>query len=209
MKNSEVIVGVGTDVGKTIVAAIRTKLTNFTYWKPIQAGTQAQTDTERIVQLLDGNVRVKSEKFQLTTPVSPHLAAEIDGVTIDLSDLALNDAAFEHVIEGAGGIYVPINSVGVTYVDVLKMWDLSVIVVSMHYLGSINHTLLTLNALKMNNISVKGVVFVGDENSSTESCIQLHFPNIKFHRINKTVDVNPEFIKNEAERWKLNESWYI
>ena len=209
MKNSEVIVGVGTDVGKTIVAAIRTKLTNFTYWKPIQAGTQAQTDTERIVQLLDGNVRVKSEKFQLTTPVSPHLAAEIDGVTIDLSDLALNDAAFEHVIEGAGGIYVPINSVGVTYVDVLKMWDLSVIVVSMHYLGSINHTLLTLNALKMNNISVKGVVFVGDENSSTESCIQLHFPNIKFHRINKTVDVNPEFIKNEVERWKLNESWYI
>ncbi len=209
MKNSEIIVGVGTDVGKTIVAAIRTKLTNFTYWKPIQAGTQAQTDTERIVQLLDGNVRVKSEKFQLTTPVSPHLAAEIDGVTIDLSDLALNDAAFEHVIEGAGGIYVPINSVGVTYVDVLKMWDLSVIVVSMHYLGSINHTLLTLNALKMNNISVKGVVFVGDENSSTESCIQLHFPNIKFHRINKTVDVNPEFIKNEVERWKLNESWYI
>ena len=191
MKNSEIIVGVGTDVGKTIVAAIRTKLTNFTYWKPIQAGTQAQTDTERIVQLLDGNVRVKSEKFQLTTPVSPHLAAEIDGVTIDLSDLALNDAAFEHVIEGAGGIYVPINSVGVTYVDVLKMWDLSVIVVSMHYLGSINHTLLTLNALKMNNISVKGVVFVGDENSSTESCIQLHFPNIKFHIINKTVDVNP------------------
>ena len=209
MKNSEVIVGVGTDVGKTIVAAIRTKLTNFTYWKPIQAGTQPQTDTERIVQLLDGNVRVKSEKFQLTTPVSPHLAAEIDGVTIDLSDLALNDAAFEHVIEGAGGIYVPINSVGATYVDVLKMWDLPVVVVSMHYLGSINHTLLTLNALKMNNISVKGVVFVGDENSSTESCIQLHFPNIKFHRINKTVDVNPEFIKNEAERWKLNESWYI
>ena len=209
MKNSEIIVGVGTDVGKTIVAAIRTKLTNFTYWKPIQAGTQAQTDTERIVQLLDGNVRVKSEKFQLTTPVSPHLAAEIDGVTIDLSDLALNDAAFEHVIEGAGGIYVPINSVGVTYVDVLKMWDLSVIVVSMHYLGSINHTLLTLNALKMNNISVKGVVFVGDENSSTESCIQLHFPNIKYHRINKAVDVNSEFIKNEVERWKLNESWYI
>lgn len=209
MKNSEVIVGVGTDVGKTIVAAIRTKLTNFTYWKPIQAGTQPQTDTERIVQLLDGNVRVKSEKFQLTTPVSPHLAAEVDGVTIDLSDLALNDAAFEHVIEGAGGIYVPINSVGVTYVDVLKMWDLPVIVVSMHYLGSINHTLLTLNALKMNNISVTGVVFVGDENSSTESCIQLHFPNIKFHRINKAVDVNSEFIKNEVERWKLNESWYI
>lgn len=209
MKNSEVIVGVGTDVGKTIVAAIRTKLTNFTYWKPIQAGTQPQTDTERIVQLLEGDLKVKREKFKLTTPVSPHLAAEVDGVTIDLSDLALNDAAFEHVIEGAGGIYVPINGVGATYVDVLKMWDLSVIVVSMHYLGSINHTLLTLNALKMNNISVKGVVFVGDENSSTESCIQLHFPNIKFHRINKAVDVNSEFIKNEVERWKLNESWYI
>ena len=201
MKNSEVIVGVGTDVGKTIVAAIRTKLTNFTYWKPIQAGTQPQTDTERIVQLLEGDLKVKPEKFKLTTPVSPHLAAEID--------LALNDAAFEHVIEGAGGIYVPINGMGATYVDVLKMWDLSVIVVSMHYLGSINHTLLTLNALKMNNISVKGVVFVGDENSSTESCIQLHFPNIKFHRINKAVDVNSEFIKNEVERWKLNESWYI
>ncbi len=209
MKNSEIIVGVGTDVGKTIVAAIRTKLTNFTYWKPIQAGTQPQTDTERIVQLLEGDLKVKREKFKLTTPVSPHLAAEIDGLAIELSDLALNDAAFEHVIEGAGGIYVPINGVGATYVDVLKMWDLSVIVVSMHYLGSINHTLLTLNALKMNNISVTGVVFVGDENSSTESCIQLHFPNIKFHRINKAVDVNSEFIKNEVERWKLNESWYI
>ena len=209
MKNSEVIVGVGTDVGKTIVAAIRTKLTNFTYWKPIQAGTQPHTDTERIVQLLEGDLIVKREKFKLTTPVSPHLAAEIDGLTIELSDLTLNEAAFEHVIEGAGGIYVPINSVGDTYLDILKMWELSVIVVSMHYLGSINHTLLTLNALKMNNISIKGVVFVGDENSSTESCVQLHFPNIKFHRINRAVDVNSEFIKNEVERWKLNESWYI
>ena len=209
MKNSEVIVGVGTDVGKTIVAAIRTKLTNFTYWKPIQAGTQPHTDTERIVQLLEGDLLVKREKFKLTTPVSPHLAAEIDGLTIELSDLALNEAAFEHVIEGAGGIYVPINSVGDTYLDILKMWELPVIVVSMHYLGSINHTLLTLNALKMNNIYIKGVVFVGDENSSTESCVQLHFPNIKFHRINRAVDVNSEFIKNEVERWKLNESWYI
>ena len=209
MKNSEVIVGVGTDVGKTIVAAIRTKLTNFTYWKPIQAGTQPHTDTERIVQLLEGDLIVKREKFKLTTPVSPHLAAEIDGLTIELSDLTLNEAAFEYVIEGAGGIYVPINSVGDTYLDILKMWELSVIVVSMHYLGSINHTLLTLNALKMNNISIKGVVFVGDENSSTESCVQLHFPNIKFHRINRAVDVNSEFIKNEVERWKLNESWYI
>ena len=209
MKNSEVIVGVGTDVGKTIVAAIRTKLTNFTYWKPIQAGTQPHTDTERIIQLLEGNLLVKREKFKLTTPVSPHLATEIDGLTIELSDLALNEAAFEHVIEGAGGIYVPINSVGDTYLDILKMWELPVIVVSMHYLGSINHTLLTLNVLKMNNISIKGVVFVGDENSSTESCVQLHFPNIKFHRINRAVDVNSEFIKNEVERWKLNESWYI
>ena len=209
MKNSEVIVGVGTDVGKTIVAAICTKLTNFTYWKPIQAGTQPYTDNERIVQLLEGDLLVKREKFKLTTPVSPHLAAEIDGLTIELSDLALNEAAFEHVIEGAGGIYVPINSVGDTYLDILKMWELPVIVVSMHYLGSINHTLLTLNVLKMNNISIKGVVFVGDENSSTESCVQLHFPNIKFHRINRAVDVNSEFIKNEVERWKLNESWYI
>ena len=209
MKNSEVIVGVGTDVGKTIVAAIRTKLTNFTYWKPIQAGTQPHTDTERIVQLLEGDLIVKREKFKLTTPVSPHLAAEIDGLTIELSDLTLNEAAFEHVIEGAGGIYVPINSVGDTYLDILKMWELPVVVVSMHYLGSINHTLLTLNALKMNNISIKGVVFVGDENSSTESCVQLHFPNIKFHRINRAVDVNSEFIKNEVERWELNESWYI
>ena len=209
MKNSEVIVGVGTDVGKTIVAAIRTKLTNFTYWKPIQAGTQPQTDTERVIQLLEENVQVKTEKFKLNTPVSPHLAAEIDGVTIELSDLALNEAAFNHVIEGAGGIYVPINNIGDTYLDVLKTWELPVIVVSMHYLGSINHTLLTLNALKMNNISVKGVVFVGDENSSTESCIRWHFPSLIFHRINKAVDVNPEFIKNEVERWKLNQSWYI
>jgi dethiobiotin synthetase len=89
------------------------------------------------------------------------------------------------------------------------MWELPVIVVSMHCLGSINHTLLTLNALKTNNISIKGVVFVGDENSSNESCVQSHFPNLKFHRINRVVDVNSEFIKNEVERCKLNESWYI
>lgn len=159
--------------------------------------------------MLERDLLVKREKFKLTTPVSPHLAAEIDGLTFELYVLALEEAAFEHVIECTGGIYVPINSIGVTYLDVLKMWELPVIVVSMHYLGSINHTLLTLNALKMNNISIKGVVFVGDENSSTESCVQSHFPNLKFHRINRAVDVNSEFIKNEVERWKLNESWYI
>ncbi|NDF60541.1 MAG: dethiobiotin synthase [Crocinitomicaceae bacterium] len=207
MNTSHVVVGIGTDVGKTIVSALLVKLSGFTYWKPIQAGVYPNTDSERIGQLLKGKVQLKKELHIFNTPASPHLAASIDGVELKPSDFLLKEEFEGHIIEGAGGICVPLNNHGLTYLDVLEMWQLPVVVVSMHYLGSINHTLLTLNSLQQRNIPTKGVVFVGEENPSTESVIKLHYPRLKYHRVNKSSVINEDFLEEEVLRWKLNENW--
>ena len=207
MNTSQVVVGIGTDVGKTVVSALLVKLTGFTYWKPVQAGVFPSTDSERIRQLLKGKVQIKKELHIFNTPASPHLAASIDGVEIKPNDFLLKKELEGHIIEGAGGIYVPLNNQGLTYLDVLVMWQLPVVVVSMHYLGSINHTLLTLNSLQQRNVPIKGIVFVGEENLATESVIQSHFPRLKCHRVNKSSFLNEAFLSEEILRWKLNENW--
>lgn len=164
------ITGIGTDVGKTIASAIITEALEADYWKPIQAGDVETSDSHKIKQYISNTkTQLFPNSYLLNTPASPHLAAELDGVVIDLEKIQEPITQNHLVIEGAGGLYVPLNDTD-TIADLIKP-DYKVIVVSRHYLGSINHTLLTIEALKQRNIDIAGIVFNGNELPSTEDII--------------------------------------
>lgn len=164
--------GIGTDVGKTIVAAILTEALQADYWKPIQCGSLELTDTERVKRLVESYHSVfHPEAYLLRTPASPHYAAEIENTKIQWGKLRLPETNNTLVIEGAGGILVPFNFKGETMLDMAKNWNTEVVVVSRNYLGSINHTLLTLRVLQDSGVKVLGIVFNGESNPSTEDVI--------------------------------------
>lgn len=192
-----VISGIGTEVGKTVVSAIVSEALQATYWKPVQAGELNDTDSHK-VERLTSNVRVLPELFQLNEPLSPHAAAEIDGVELNISSFILPNVATNLVIEGAGGILVPINKNGLLYADVFQKWNLPVIIVSRHYLGSINHSLLTAEVLKNRGIKIAGWIFVGDENKTTESIILKITGIPMIARIPMVDKVTKEFVSEQA-----------
>jgi dethiobiotin synthetase len=164
------ITGTSTDVGKTIASAIIVEALQADYWKPIQAGDLEHSDTHK-VQALVSNTQSQfhPNSYALQTPASPHLAAAKDGITIDLNQIQEPATTNHLVIEGAGGILVPLNETQ-SVVDLIQP-DYKVIVVSRHYLGSINHTLLTIEALQNRKIFIAGIVFSGEENTSSEQII--------------------------------------
>lgn len=164
------ITGIGTDVGKTIAAAIVTEALEADYWKPIQAGDLDNSDTHKIRKYISNSkTTFHANSYALQTPASPHLAADLDNVVIDLKKVKEPKTKNHLVIEGAGGIFVPLNNTD-TIIDLIQP-DYKVIVVSRHYLGSINHTLLTIEALQNRKISIAGIIFNGDENKATEEII--------------------------------------
>ncbi|MBP6040857.1 MAG: dethiobiotin synthase [Flavobacterium sp.] len=164
------ITGISTDVGKTIASAIIVEALQADYWKPIQAGDLDHSDTHKVQSLVSNKQsHFHSNSYALQTPASPHLAAAIDGITIAMNQFQEPKTNNHLVIEGAGGILVPLNETQ-SVVDLIQP-DYKVIVVSRHYLGSINHTLLTIEALQNRKIQVAGIIFSGDENTSSESII--------------------------------------
>lgn len=164
------ITGIGTDVGKTIAAAIVTEALEADYWKPIQAGDLENSDTHKVKKYISNSTTFfHPNSHALKTPASPHYAAEVDGVTIDLKKIKEPKTQNHLVIEGAGGILVPLNDKDCV-VDLIQK-DYQVIVISRHYLGSINHTLTTIESLQNRNISIAGIIFNGDENKATEEII--------------------------------------
>ena len=164
------VTGISTDVGKTVVSAIITQALAADYWKPIQAGDLNNSDTHKIkAYVSNSKTTFFKNSYALNTPASPHLAAEIDGVTIDVQKIIEPKTENHLVIEGAGGLFVPLNDTE-TIADLIKP-DYKVIVVSRHYLGSINHALLTIEALINRNITVAGIIFNGEKNEATEAII--------------------------------------
>ena len=164
------ITGIGTDVGKTIASAIVVEALEADYWKPIQAGDIDNSDSHKIQRYISNDKTViHNNSYKLNTPASPHYAAEVDGTKIELAKIIEPKTSNNFVIEGAGGILVPLNDSDCV-IDLIQK-EYKTIVVSRHYLGSINHTLLTIEALKTRNISVAGIIFSGDENKSTEEII--------------------------------------
>ena len=164
------ITGISTDVGKTITSAIVVEALEADYWKPVQAGDLDNSDTHKVrSQISNSKSQFYPNSYQLNTPASPHLAAEIDGIKIDLKQIQEPKTENHLVIEGAGGIFVPLNEKD-SIIDLIQP-DYKVIVVSRHYLGSINHTLLTIEAIQNRAFKVAGIIFSGSENKSTESLI--------------------------------------
>lgn len=164
------VTGISTDVGKTIASAIITEALEADYWKPIQAGDLTNCDTKKVEKLVS-NVKSKfhPNSFALQTPMSPHAAAEIDDITIDIKKIVTPKTNNHLVIEGAGGLLVPINN-NDTILDIIKP-NYKVIVVSRHYLGSINHTLLTVEMLKTKGYDI-AIIFSGEPHKSTEDIIK-------------------------------------
>ncbi|MFC4816524.1 dethiobiotin synthase [Flavobacterium sp. GCM10023249] len=164
------ITGIGTDVGKTIASAVVVEALEADYWKPVQAGDLDYSDTHKIKQYVANDKSYfHKNSYELNTPASPHLAAKLDNIEIELNKIKEPITENHLVIEGAGGVLVPLNETDCV-IDLIQP-DYKVIVVSRHYLGSINHTLLTIEALKSRKIEVGGIIFNGDKNASTESII--------------------------------------
>lgn len=165
------VTGIGTEVGKTVVAAILTEKLKADYWKPVQAGDLDDSDTMKVRALVSNSVSVFHEEgFRLNHPMSPHAAAERDGVEIGLEDFKMPQTENHLVIEGAGGLMVPLNDQDCV-IDLIEGSGAEVVLVSRNYLGSINHTLLSIEALKNRGIPVRGVIFNDEENTETERVI--------------------------------------
>lgn len=168
-----IISGTDTDVGKTVFAAGLVSATRGRYWKPIQAGLDGETDAQIVRRLANADAqRILPEAYRLRTAASPHVAAEIDGIQIDLDKLALPATAGTGplIVEGAGGVLVPVSRKSLQ-VELFALWDLPVVLVASTRLGTINHSLLSIEALKRRTIEIHGVAFVGDENADSERTI--------------------------------------
>lgn len=174
MRQGIVVAGTDTDVGKTVFAAALLGALGATYWKPVQAGLAGETDSEVVLRLSAVSPEsVLPEVYRLTTAASPHLAAERDGIEIDVNRLVPlpgADAATPLIIEPAGGLLVPLTR-SFLQVDLLSRWQLPVVLVASTRLGTINHTLLSIEALKQRAIPLLGVAFVGAENADSERTI--------------------------------------
>ena len=195
------VTGISTDVGKTVVSAIITQALKADYWKPIQAGDLNNSDTLKIKAYVSNQKTTFFENsYALNTPASPHLAAQIDGVTIDVQKIIEPQTENHLVIEGAGGLYVPLNN-DETIADLIKQ-DYKVVVVSRHYLGSINHTLLTIEALKNRNITVAGIIFNGEKNEATEAII-LSKTGVNFiGRLETEPYIDTNVVNEYADLWR-------
>lgn len=165
------ITGIGTGIGKTIISAIIVEKLKADYWKPIQSGDLDKSDTLMVQSLISNKISVfHPEAYRLTQPYSPHKSAKLDGITIDPKHIKLPKTNNQLIIEGAGGLMVPLND-DFFIIDLIKQLNAEVILVSKNYLGSINHTLLSIDALKSRNIQVKGIIFNGDVDESSQDVI--------------------------------------
>ena len=171
MNDTYFITGIGTGIGKTIVSAIVAEKLKADYWKPIQSGDLDISDSLFIEHLISNTQTViHPESYRLGQPLSPHLSAKLDGIRISLDEIKAPQTKNGLIIEGAGGLMVPLNDEHLI-LDLIKNLKAKVIVVSQNYLGSINHTLLTLEILKINNIQVEGIIFNGVTNTESENYI--------------------------------------
>ncbi len=161
-----VVTGTDTGIGKTVFSAALAGALGLPYWKPIQSGLEEETDSEAVARL--AGVRVHPEAWRLVTPASPHLAAEIDRVTIDAD--ALVPPPGDLLIEGAGGALVPVTRT-LLYADLFARWQIPVIVCARTALGTINHSLLTIEALKARHVPIHGIAFVGEAAPDSEAII--------------------------------------
>jgi dethiobiotin synthetase len=173
------VTGIGTEIGKTITSAILVEALESDYWKPIQAGELEYSDTHKVKDLISNNKsQFHQESYRLKAAMSPHAAAQKEGLEIQINNCIAPQTDNTLIIEGAGGLLVPLNDTD-CIIDLIAQFKAETILVSQHYLGSINHTLLSVEALQKRGLTIKGIIFIGDENKDTEKIILsktgLHF----------------------------------
>ncbi|MDN5199872.1 dethiobiotin synthase [Fulvivirgaceae bacterium BMA10] len=192
------VTAIGTDSGKTVVSAILIEALKADYWKPVQAGYP--TDSTVIKELLpNANITFHRERYLLNTPASPHAAAKIDHVEINLNDFKVPETKRNLVIEGAGGLMVPLNDKDMVH-DLIPVCKAEVILVANLYLGSINHTLLSINLLKQKGYKVKGIIFNGEENIESERIILEQSGYLCLLRIRPEAQVDHNMIRTYADK---------
>lgn len=173
------VTGIDTDIGKTISAAILVEALQADYWKPVQAGALDYSDTMAVQGLISNSKsHFFEESYRLNTPASPHYAAEIDGIELDFDRFELPKTNNNLIVEGAGGLFVPLNS-QYLIIDLIQKLNLPVILISKSYLGSINHTLLSIDALQKRNIPIAGIIFNGETDISSKDFI-LNYTKINY-----------------------------
>lgn len=200
MRKGVFVTGIGTEIGKTVASAILTEALEADYWKPVQSGDLDYTDTMKVRRWIsNAKTKFHPETHRLHTPMSPHAAAEIDGVQITLDRFHLPETDNFLLAEGAGGLMVPLNDRD-CIIDLIGHLGLPVVLVSRHYLGSINHTLLSIEALQRRNIPIAALIFNGKEHPTTESVIQRMSGVEALARIEEIEQVDKDSIQKEATR---------
>jgi dethiobiotin synthetase len=171
MRIRYVVTGTDTGVGKTVFSAALTAALGAHYWKPIQSGLDEETDSKTVLRLSGiSSERILPEAYRLSTPASPHLAAQLDGVVIDTAQLVLPEQDAPLVVEGAGGLLVPLSG-GLLFADIFARWQIPTILCARTSLGTINHTLLSVEAMRHRGIPLLGIAFIGEENRETQRMI--------------------------------------
>ncbi len=194
------VTAIGTDSGKTVISAILSQCLEADYWKPIQAGHPR--DIETVQQLVSNpSIQFHPETYLLNTPTSPHAAAKIDGITIELDAIKIPESSKSIIIEGAGGLMVPLNDRDLM-IDLIAKLDVEIILVSNLYLGSINHSLLTIEVLKNRGLKVQGLIFNGPENVESESIILKRSGLKHLLSIRPQPEINPGVISKFAQQLK-------
>lgn len=198
------VTGIGTGVGKTVVSSVLCQTLNYDYWKPIQCGDVEKSDSLK-VQSLTKSVKVHPEAYRFHSGVAPLLAAKIEGVSIDIRQILAQAESIENamIVEGAGGVLVPMSRRHL-FVDLIRSLGLPVIVVVRPYLGSVNHTLLTLECLKRCEVPIAGVVFSGEDRHGSKDMI-VDFSDVKIlGEISETELLDHSFVLAESKKsWCL------
>ncbi len=178
MNNGYIVTGIHTNAGKTFVSAVILAGTNYDYWKPIQTGIATETtDSQWLKNILENNIYFHPERYALPLPASPNIAADAVNITISINDFVLPSSNNPILVEGAGGLLVPINQQHLL-IDLFQKLDLPLILVSDLYLGAINHTLLSIEALKSRKMNIKGIIFNKTEDIPAMKIIE-HYSGVK------------------------------
>ncbi|MCJ8277158.1 MAG: dethiobiotin synthase [Bdellovibrionales bacterium] len=195
------VTGTDTDIGKTVVSAMLTLGLDARYWKPIQSGLEEKTDTEKVMDYV-GEERIIPEAYRLNSPLSPHHSAEIDKIQIEMDKIERPSLDGPLIIEGAGGLLVPIND-EFTIVDVIKKMEIPVILVARSQLGTLNHTLLSLNELRKHNIAIAGVIMNGPNNLLNKTTIERWGKVKVLLELEPSEDVSKEFLLQKFNEMEL------
>lgn len=199
------LTGIGTEIGKTLVSAILVKALKMDYWKPVQSGELDYTDTDKVRDLVQWEgLKTHPERYRLEIPASPHYSAAVEGKKIVLDELVIPKTDNNLLIEGAGGLMVPLNEEEL-YIDWAARQKLPVILVSQNYLGSINHTILSIEALKARGLTEIYLLFNGPSTPSTEKFILNYSQLACLGRVEQAEGpVDAAFVAQEAKRLKSN-----